>query len=321
MGEWLSFAAVVATFVGADLFAHRGQREESRLRALVWVAASLAVGLGFCGYVWWKLGEVAAEEYFAAYLLEESLSLDNLFVFLIIFRMTGIPKAHQRVALSWGVLGALVFRGAFVFAGVEVLHRWSWIEYGFAVLLLYGSWHALRSDPTDADEESKLVGWLTRHLPVAQPQSEARFLVREDGRLKVTPLLVAIIGLEVSDLLFAMDSVPAAFSVTRNEFLIYSSNVFAILGLRSLYIVLAHSIAELRFLHYGLAAVLAFAGLKILFTKLNLHISPIASVAIIVMLIGFAVLASIVDARRRRTGPGSMGRDELPTDRKDAHRA
>ncbi|MDQ3331370.1 MAG: TerC/Alx family metal homeostasis membrane protein [Planctomycetota bacterium] len=296
--EWASFAAVVALFVGADLFAHRGNRPENRRRAVAWVVLTIIVGLGFGGYVWAKLGPQAAQEYLAAYLLEESLSLDDLFVFLIIFRMTQIPKAHQRVALSWGILGALVFRGIFIFLGIEVLHRWAWIEYVFALLLLYAAWHSLREDPGDSTEDNKLVAWLTRHLPVSRPQGEARFVVREAGRLKATPLLVAILALEASDLLFAIDSVPAAFSVTRNEFLIYSSNVFAILGLRSLYVVLAHTIAELRYLHYGLAAVLAFAGAKILAAKGDLTIEPLASVAVIVLLIGVAVVASLLANRR-----------------------
>lgn len=308
--EWASFAVILAIFVAADLTAHRGQRKESRLQAFFWVGASITIGLGFCGYVWFKLGKVAAGEYFAAYLLEECLSLDNLFVFLIIFRMTGIPQTHQRVALSWGVLGALIFRGLFVFAGVEVLHRWSWIEYGFAALLLYGAWHSLRDDSADAGEENRFIRWLMRHLPVSRPQAEARFLVREEGRLKATPLLVAVIGLEVSDLLFAIDSVPAAFSITRNEFLIYSSNVFAILGLRSLYIVLAHSIAELRYLHYGLASVLAFAGVKIILGRMDTHLSPLASVAITVVLIGTSVLASVVAARNAARKRGSTPVEE-----------
>jgi tellurite resistance protein TerC len=320
LGEWAFFAAVLAIFVGADLFVHRGQRKESRRQALVWVFISIALGLAFCGHVWLKLGKSAAEEYFAAYLLEECLSLDNLFVFLIIFRMTGIPQAHQRVALSWGILGALVFRGLFVFAGVEVLHRWSWIEYGFAAVLLYGAWHAFTEDPTDANEDNKLVRWLTRHLPVSRPQTDARFLVREDGRLKATPLLVAIIGLEISDLLFAIDSVPAAFSVTRNEFLIYSSNVFAILGLRSLYIVLAHSIGELKYLHFGLSAVLAFAGVKIILGRLDVNISPMASVGMIVALIGSSVIASLIAARSGHQAPDSMAAEPSAAHPKSEHR-
>ncbi len=297
-GEWAAFAVVVTVFLGADLFLHRGDRPDSRRRAVIWSLLSVGLGLAFCGYVWVKLGSVAAQEYLAAYLLEESLSLDNLFVFLIIFRMMRIPKAHQRVALSWGILGALVFRAIFIFLGVEILHRWAWVEYIFALLIFYAAWHAVREDPSDSTEDNKLVAWLARHLRVSQTQEHAKFFVREDGRLKVTPLLVAVLGLEASDVMFAIDSVPAAFSVTRNEFLIYSSNVFAILGLRSLYIVLAHTIAELRYLHYGLAAVLAFAGTKMLLGKWGIEIAPLISVGLIVLMIGTAVLVSLLAKRR-----------------------
>jgi tellurite resistance protein TerC len=213
--------------------------------------------------------------------------------------MMKIPQAHQRVALTWGVLGALVFRAIFVFLGIEVLHRWGWVEYIFAALLIYAAFRAVREDPGDVSEDNKLVAWLVRHLPVSGPQEEPHFVVREEGLLKATPLLIAVLGLEATDILFAIDSVPAAFSVTRDEFIIYSSNVFAILGLRSLYIVLAHTIAELRYLHYGLAAVLAFAGGKMLLGKAGYEVPPLVSVGLIVAAIGLAALASVV-ARSRR---------------------
>jgi len=258
--EWTAFGVIVAVFLAADLLAHRKHQVDSTRRAAIWSVLAISIGLGFCVYVWWNHGAKPAQEYLAAYLLEESLSLDNLFVFLIVFRMMRIPKDHQRVALTWGILGALVFRAIFVFLGVKVLESWAWVEYIFAALLIYAAFRAVREDPSDTEEDNKLVAWLSRHLPVSGPQKEPHFLVREAGKLKATPLLIAVIGLELTDIMFAIDSVPAAFSVTRDEFLIYSSNVFAILGLRSLYIVLAHTIAELKYLHYGLAGVLAFAG-------------------------------------------------------------
>ncbi|MGC1275275.1 MAG: TerC/Alx family metal homeostasis membrane protein [Planctomycetaceae bacterium] len=305
--EWTAFGIVVAVFLAADLLAHHRHQTESRLQATLWSVLAIGVGLGFGGYVWWNHGSQAAHEYLAAYLLEKSLSLDNLFVFLIIFRMMRIPTEHQRVALTWGILGALVFRAIFVFLGVEVLHRWAWVEYVFAALLIYAAFRAVREDPGDLSEDNKLVAWLARHLPVSAPQEEPHFVVREAGRLKATPLLVAVLGLEATDILFAIDSVPAAFSVTRNEFLIYSSNVFAILGLRSLYIVLAHTIAELKYLHYGLAAVLAFAGAKMLLGKADVEIPPLASVAVIVGTIGAAVAVSL---RARRRTPKEAASDE-----------
>ena len=298
---WATFAILIAAFLALDMFAHRGDHVDNRKRAIFWSILSVSLGFGFAGYVWYDLGPVPAQEYVAAYLLEECLSLDNLFVFLIVFRMMQIPKAQQRTALTWGILGALVFRGIFIFVGVEALERWEWVELIFALLLLYGAWHAFRENPSDDDEENKLIRWLTRHLRVSQPQSQPHFIVREAGRLKATPLLVAIMGLEATDVLFAIDSVPAAFSVTRDQFIIYSSNVFAILGLRSLYVVLAHTIAELKFLHYGLAAVLAFAGGKMIAAYYGYHISPLISVGVIIALIGAAVVASLVTSPPRNS--------------------
>jgi tellurite resistance protein TerC len=301
--EWSAFAAVVAVFIAADLFVHRRGAAARPKQAVAWSVFAVAVGLAFGGYVLANRGARAAAEYLAAYLLEESLSLDNLFVFLIIFRMLQVPEPHQRVALSWGVFGALVFRAVFVFLGVEVLHHWAWVEYVFAALLLYGAFRAVREDPADAGNDNRLVAWLSEHLPVSAPQDRPKFLVREAGVLKATPLLVAIIGLEATDILFAVDSVPAAFSVTRDEFLIYSSNVFAILGLRSLYMVIAHAIAGLRYLHFGLAAVLAFAGAKMLLAKAGIEIPPLLSVALIIVAIGAAAGASLWAGKRRPKQP------------------
>ena len=301
---WAAFAAVVVVLLAIDLLAHRHGEHDNRRRALLWSVLMIAAGLGFGVYVWIDRGSQAGEEYLAAYLLEESLSLDNLFVWLIIFRMMHIPKDHQRVALMWGVLGAVVFRGLFVWLGIEAIEHWAWIEYVFAALLIYAAFRAVREDPADAGEDNKLVDWLTRHLPVSGVQKEQKFFVSEDGVRKVTPLLVAVLGLEATDILFAVDSVPAAFSVTRDEYIIYTSNVFAILGLRSLYVVLAHTIAEMKYLHYGLGAVLAFAGAKMLLGKAGIDIHPLVSVGVIIALIGAAVAASLL-ARRKAPVPPS----------------
>ena len=289
--EWLVFGGIVAFLLAVDLFVHRGARHDSRRWAVVWTVIWVAAGLAFTGYVWQRLGVRAAEEYLAAYLIEKSLSLDNLFVFLIIFRMLAVPRDHQRTALSWGIFGALIFRAIFVFLGAAALQQWHWVEYVFAAILLYAAWHAFREDPA-VERKNALVLWLERHLAVGVEPEKPKFLVVQQGRRKATPLLVAVIALELTDILFAVDSVPAAFAVSRNEFVIYSSNVFAILGLRSLYIVLAHTIGGLRYLHYGLAAILAFAAVKMLLPE-EWEIPPMASVAIILLLMGTAVVASL----------------------------
>lgn len=297
---WTAFGAVVVVLLAIDLFAHRHGEHDNRRRAILWSALMIAAGLGFGGYVWYDRGSKAGQEYLAAYLLEESLSLDNLFVWLIIFRMMRIPVDHQRVALMWGVIGAVVFRALFVWLGIEAIERWAWVEYVFAALLIYAAFRAVREDPADVREDNKLVDWLRRRLPVSGVQEEPRFFVREGAAWKVTPLFVAVLGLEATDILFAVDSVPAAFSVTHDEFIIYTSNVFAILGLRSLYVVLAHTIAELKYLHWGLGGVLAFAGGKMLAAKAGIEMHPLASVAAIVAMIGTAAVASLPAKRAAR---------------------
>jgi tellurite resistance protein TerC len=305
--EWTTFAVVVAVMLAIDIFVHRGEHADSRSRAIMWTVIWVAAGLAFNVYVWWiHPSERAAEEYLASYLIEKALSLDNLFVFLIIFKTLRIPAAHQRKALSWGIFGALLFRAIFIFLGAEALEKWHWVEYVFALLLLYAAWHAYREDPAQ-EEESKLAEWLSHRLPVSRHTKEAHFFTRENGKLRVTPLLVAVIGLELTDVMFAIDSVPAAFSITTDRFIIYSSNVFAILGLRSLYIAMAATLGQLRYLHYGLAAVLAFAAAKMLIPETILPITPLQSVGIIVGCIGLSIWASV------RWGKPEI--EELPANR------
>jgi tellurite resistance protein TerC len=288
---WMTFATVLTVFLGMDLFLHRGHRESSRRAAVVWSVVWIAAGLLFAVLVWGALGDQRAIEYIAAYAIEKSLSLDNLFVFLIIFKSLSIPKESQRTALSWGVFGALVFRAIFIFLGAAALQRWEWIVYVFAVLLLVAAWRAFRGVPKE-EQENALVSFLARYLPMSKSTTATSFFVREGGAWRATRLFLAVLALELTDILFAIDSVPAALAISRNEFIVYSSNAFAILGLRSLYIVMAHTIAEMRYLHYGLAGVLAFAAFKLLMEEW-IQIPPPLSVAILLVLIGGAVGASL----------------------------
>jgi len=296
--DWLAFTGLVTTLLVADLRAHRERRRDTHARALAWTILWVAVGLLFTFYVWTRMGRDSAEEYLAAFFIEKSLSLDNLFVFLVVFKSLEIPESHQRVALTWGVLGAVVFRGVFVFLGAAALRHWHWVEFLFGGILILAAWHALRHDPAST-RENAVVEWLARHLPVTRERSRARFFIHENGRWAATPLLVAVIALELIDVVFAIDSVPAAFSVSRDEFVVYSSNVFAILGLRSLYVVLAKSLSKLEYLHYGLSVVLAFAGAKLVATRW-IEISPLVSLAVIVVAVGAAIAASLLVRQREQ---------------------
>jgi tellurite resistance protein TerC len=265
----------------------------------VWVG----VGLAFGGFVWALLGSERATEYLAAYAIEKSLSLDNVFVFLIVFKSLRIPTENQRTALSWGVLGALFFRAVFIFLGAAALERWDWIAYVFGALLFIAAWRAFLGVPKE-EQENALVAFLSRRLPVSSSAAASTFFVREDGALRVTPLFLAVLALELTDVVFAIDSVPAALAVSRDEFVVYSSNAFAILGLRSLYVVVAHTIAEMRYLHHGLAGVLAFAAFKLVAPDW-LHVAPLVSVGIVLALIGAAVWASLLARRRERIRAGA----------------
>jgi tellurite resistance protein TerC len=288
---WAVFGILVIIMLAVDLFAHRGDHPDSRKSAVIWSIIWVGLGLLFNVFVWIVFGSQAAQEYLAAYLIEKSLSLDNLFVFLIIFQTLRIPKRYQHDVLFWGILGALVFRGIFIFLGAAAIERWEWVSYIFGAILLYAAYRIFVENPAE-EEENKTVKWLSQHLPVTHSLHGEKFIVKLNGRRVVTPLFIALAGLELTDVMFAVDSVPAAFAISLDPFILYSSNIFAILGLRSLYLVLAHTIAELKYLHYGLAGVLAFAAFKLMFDWL-IHIPELVSVGLIVLMIGVAVWASL----------------------------
>jgi tellurite resistance protein TerC len=278
---WALLAIIVVCSIAIDLFAHRGHRIDSKARALGWTVVWIAVACAFGAWIGVRFGSQAAEEYFAAYLLEKSLSLDNLFVFLLVFGALGIPEADQRRVLTWGILGAIVFRGILIFAGAAAIERWHELTYVFGAVLLFAAVKLLVS--REGHDDSKIVGWLVRHV-------------------KWSRAMIALVAIELTDVVFAIDSVPAAFAVSNEEFILYSSNLFAILGLRALYIVLASALARLRYLKLGLAAVLGFAGLKLVLAS-YVKLSPLASVAVIAVCLGASVLASVLADRKKRQIP------------------
>ncbi len=295
---WGVFAGLLLGLLVVDLFVHRGERGQGRRAAILWSVVWVGVGLAFSLFVLALLGPDAAGEYLAAWLIEKSLSLDNLFVFLVVFSELHIPAGSQRRVLTWGILGALFFRAAFVLLGVAAIERWQWVTWIFAALLAAAAVRVFRQDPA-GEKDSKVAQWLSRHLPVARETHGQAFFAREAGRLRATPMLVALVAVELVDITFAVDSVPAALAVTRDRFVVYSSNAFAILGLRSLFIVLEDVLGRMPYLHYGLAAVLAFAAVKLV-TSAWIEIPPLLSVAIIAVLIGASVVASLPGRRRLR---------------------
>lgn len=296
---WALFATLLAVLLTVDLIVHRGTRLRSRAAAVTWTAVWIGVGLLFTFFVWGVFGGARAGEYIAAYLVEKSLSLDNLFVFLVIFRSLNIPHDNQRSVLSWGIFGALVFRLAFIFLGVAAIERYHWVVYIFAVVLLWGAFRVYREDPAKKTD-SKAARWLSRHLPVTRELHQNAFFVKDHGRRVATPLFVALCAVELTDIAFAVDSVPAALAISQNTFVVYSSNALALLGLRSLFVVLEDAIGKLKHLHYGLAAVLGFAGAKLAISHW-VDIPPMISVGIIVLCIGASIWTSI-HARKKDAG-------------------
>ena len=259
----------------------------------LWVAASLSLAL----LILHRFDGVAATQYLAGYAMEEALSVDNLFVFLLLFRVFGIPEGKQQKVLFWGVAGAVILRGAFIAGGLRLLARFAWIEYVFgAVLLVAAARLLLPEGEEDQKTQPRWLLWLTRVSPVSPSQDS--FLAREDGHLLPTVLLLALVAVELTDVLFALDSIPAVLSITRTPFLAYTSNILAVMGLRSLYVLLAATLSRLRFLHFGLAAVLAFAALKMLCERW-ISVGPLTSLAVIVGMLLLTVLLSLSLPRHR----------------------
>src|SRR5215475_9467658 len=278
---WIGFHVFVFVLMAAEYLYVRWQRSKhsaaeiihstSIVATALWVGAALVFSL----FILKTMGKDAATQYLAGYAIEEALSIDNLFVFLLLFRTFAIEPANQPKVLFWGVTSAIVMRGVFIAVGIGLLKRFEWVSYLFAIVLLIASVRLLL--PHDEQKKDEVPGWLkwiSRLHPVSMRQD--RFLVIEDGKRMMTVLLLALIAIEVTDLVFAIDSIPAVLSITRHPFLAYTSNIMAVMGLRSLYFLLAHLLTKLQFLHYGLAAVLAFAALKMLAAHYY-EISPMIS--------------------------------------------
>jgi len=267
----------------------------SRVRNLVWVAVWIGLSLSFGGWVLATQGTAAATEYFAAYFLEKSLSVDNIFVFAIIFSALHIPDGYQRRVLRYGIAGALVFRALLIGAGIALIERFAWVTYPFGLLILLAAWRLLFGEKREREVVEAACEvcdtWVARVVRVSPVLHGGDFWRREQGRLVATPLFVALVVIETTDIVFALDSVPAVLAVTRNPLLVYSSNVMAMLGLRSLYFVLADALQRVRYLRHGLAVILLFTGMKML-TNEWVHIGAGASLVFIGVVLFIAIAAS-----------------------------
>lgn len=307
---WIVFAALIVTLLVVDLgvLGRRGQVMTPRT-ALAWSALWIGFGLSFSLAVWAWRGAVAAQEYLAAYLIEESLSVDNLFVFMLVFGGLGIALQYQRKVLFWGILGAIVMRGLFIFGGVAAIERFHWVMYVFGVLLLLAAAKMLRSREIEVDpSRNPLVRIVSRLVPIAVDYRGSRFTTRrarasQGTALMLTPLALALVAVESADVVFAIDSVPAVLAISSDSFVVYTSNICAVLGLRSLYFALAGSLERFRCLGVGLAAVLGFVAVKMLLSEV-LHVPVVVSLGVIVCCVGGAIGYSLLRTSRECQAPG-----------------
>jgi tellurite resistance protein TerC len=291
---WAAFGFVVLGLLALDLGVfHRKSHEVHVKEALTWSAVWIGVALAFNVAVWLGMGPQAGLEFLTAYLVEKSLSVDNIFVIALIFGAFGVPAAYQHRVLFWGILGALVFRAAFIAGGIALLEAFHWTVYVFgAILLATAVKLVFEKDKQVEPAKNPALRLFRRLVPVTERYEGDRFWVERAGRRFATPLLVALLFVELTDVLFAVDSVPAVLAISRDPFIVYTSNVFAILGLRALYFALAGVLKLFHHLHYGLAAILAFVGVKLLLSPL-FTMPTAVSLGFIAVALTLSVLASL----------------------------
>jgi tellurite resistance protein TerC len=297
---WAGFVALILAFLALDLGVfHRRAHAVTTREALGWSAVWFTTAMLFGGFVYLEFGGTRAVEFVTGYLIEWSLSIDNLFVFVLIFAAFKIPAAFQHRVLFWGILSALVLRAAMILGGVKLVATWHWVMYLFgAFLILTGIKMAVQKEKEMRLEDKLVFRLLARLIPATNALDGTRFVIRRDGRRYATPLLFALLLIEVSDVIFAVDSIPAVIAVTRDPFIVFTSNVFAILGLRSLYFLLANAAARFRYLRFGLAVVLVFIGAKMTFA---FELPALASLGVVALVLGSSIAVSLVRGR----GPGA----------------
>ena len=301
---WVAFNAAVLAVLAIDLGLFNRKAHSVGVReAATWSAVWIALALAFAGWIFYSHGHHAGMEFIAGYLIEYSLSVDNIFVIVLIFSYFGIRDEYQHRVLFWGIIGALLMRGAMIAIGATLIERFHWVTYVFGAFLLITGARMLRHDEAQVDpERNPVVRLVRRVIPVCGDyHGQSFFVIDRDasGRLRrmATPLFIVLVVIETMDLVFAVDSIPAVFAVTRRPFIVYTSNVAAILGLRSLYFLLAGAVTKFRYLRYGLAIILAFVGVKML-AAVWYVIPTLASLGVIVSILAITAIASVIAARR-----------------------
>jgi tellurite resistance protein TerC len=294
---WYVFAGAVAFVVAmlvVDLkFFHGEDHEPTTKEAGTWLAVWVAMGVVFGLFLLVWRGSDEGGKYFTGYLIEYSLSVDNMFVFVVIFTYFQVPLAYQHQVLFYGILGAIVFRGAFILLGIALVRSLEWIVYVFGAFLLVTAVRMVRGQTEVSPEENPILRFLQKRLPTTPHYHGQKFLAVEDGRRVLTPLLVVLVFIDLIDIAFAIDSIPAILAITTKPYLVLTSNMFAILGLRALYFFLAKSVDRFHLLKYGLAIILAFVGIKMLLGAIDIEISTVISLAVIAVVLTVTVVLSL----------------------------
>jgi len=305
---WVGFVAFVLAMLALDLGVfnktpHVVKAKEAALWTSIWVGLALLFAAGLA----WFADRATALTFLTGYVIEESLSVDNIFVIVLIFQYFAVPPKYQHRVLFWGILGALVMRGVFIGVGAALLARFEWIIYIFgAILVVTGVRMAVKQDEEFDGEQNPVVKWVRRFLPVTKDYRGKHFFAVEDGKRYATPLLLVLLLVETTDLIFAVDSIPAIFGITRDPFIVFTSNIFAVMGLRSLFFLLASVVTKFHLLKYGLAVILTFIGTKMLIEHW-VHIPIMVSLGIVVAVLAASIVASLVWPNARPESEGKTG--------------
>lgn len=301
---WIGFNLFVLAMLALDLGVfHRRAHVVSLREAITWTVVWISLAMIFNLGLWYLAGPQKALEFFTGYLIEYSLSVDNIFVFALLFSYFAVPAKYQHRVLFWGILGALVMRAVMIIAGTLLIAKFAWIIYVFGgFLILTGIKMIVKKEEEIHPENNPVVRWFKRLMPVTAGYREDKFFVRENGVWMATPLFVVLLLVEVSDLIFAVDSIPAIFAVTTDPFIVYTSNVFAILGLRSLYFALSGVMDKFHYLKVGLGVVLTFVGVKMLLAHTAWKIDTLVSLGVIVLILAAAVVMSLLRPKQPEAG-------------------
>jgi tellurite resistance protein TerC len=302
---WLAFVGLVLTLLVLDLFVFHREAKEVPFGEALWLSAFwIAISLAFGGFIWYVGGGQAGEEYLAAYLIEKSLSVDNVFVFSVIFSSFAVPKEYRYHVLFYGVIGAIAFRAIFVVLGIGLLSAFTWLVFVFGAFLILTGLRMFRREGGQSTDyrNSRVLRLLRRYMPLTEYYHGDNFFVSKAGRRCATPLLAALVVVEASDVIFAVDSVPAVLSITQKTFVAYSAIVFAVLGLRALYFALEGLVDRFVYLHYGLAFILVFVGGKFVAQGLGLHLPVFISLLVIAVTLMASVTASLIATRGGQPG-------------------